>query len=105
MEVENRSDGESQVPHGEQRASAMPVGQAGGDTEQTAGGTREAGPGVYLGITISRQTGFKATGMDSIVGEVCRGRRAQDKVLDLPPLSGKGLKLSSVDILGQMTLC
>ena len=51
----------------------------------------DAGPGIPLGIPISRQMGFKATGVGDITGETFRERGAQDKVLELPLLQGRGL--------------
>lgn len=71
----------------------------------TGGEGGDARPGIHLGITVSRQMGFKATGMDDITGEACRERGAQDKVLEPPPPLGQGLNLSSSDMWGQMILC
>ena len=79
------------MPLGEQVVCQVPMGRASGDTagggrcRTVAGGWGDARPGLHLGITVSRQMGFKATGMDDITGEACRERGAQDKVLEPPP--------------------
>ena len=50
------------------------------------GSGEDAGPGIRLGIPISRQMGFKATGVDDSTGETFRERGTQGKVLELPLL-------------------
>lgn len=86
--MENKFDERKQVPLGEQVACRAPMGRASGDTagggrcRTVAGGWGDARPGLHLGITVSRQMGFIATGMDDITGEACGERGAQDKVLE-----------------------